>query len=515
MKKKEKAGNTFRRNTSKNNMKKGFLHYLNPKNMKIEMHRCGYEFSFSKYLKFLLACYVGLVAFAFVFKLKIQFIIPIILIVAFLIPSIFLLQYRNMYEQKKFEEITSYMEQLLYSFKRHPKILTALQDTLTLFQNEEDERLRNAIEKAIEHIQNGVAETNIYEEAFAFIEEEYGCKRLYKIHNFLIRVEQSGGTCGEAIDILLMDRNLWMDRIYDLIREKQRVRVNVAIAIGLSFLIVGMSIYMVPSDFYITDHFASQLVTTIVILTDFLIWYVVQQMLSGSLLLADGDVPFETLKRSYDLIMHGDQKKLLRKFHIFGYVFIIATVVVYFATKNITVTALVGAFALIVFTQGNRKWKVCKKRVTREVEKAFPEWLLSVSLQMQTDNVHVSIAKSIDEAPEILREELVKLQEGIEKHPTDLDPYIAFFHDLYISDIATAMKMLYSMAEFGAEDAQEQIKSLVERNTKIMDKAEKLRMDDQLAGISFAMLLPMITGVVKMLTDLVLVFVFILQQVNV
>ena len=74
-----------------------------------------------------------------------------------------------------------------------------------------------------------------------------------------------------------------MDRIYDLIREKQRVRVNVAIAIGLSFLIVGMSIYMVPSDFYITDHFASQLVTTIVILTDFLIWYIVQQMLSGSL----------------------------------------------------------------------------------------------------------------------------------------------------------------------------------------------------------------------------------------
>ena len=71
------------------------------------------------------------------------------------------------------------------------------------------------------------------------------------------------------------------------------------------------------------------------------------------------------------------------------------------------------------------------------------------------------------------------------------------------------------MAEFGAEDAQEQIKSLVERNTKIMDKAEKLRMDDQLAGISFAMLFPMITGVVKMLTDLVLVFVFILQQVNV
>ena len=48
-----------------------------------------------------------------------------------------------------------------------------------------------------------------------------------------------------------------------------------------------------------------------------------------------------------------------------------------------------------------------------------------------------------------------------------------------------------------------------------MDKAERMRMEDHLAGITFAMLLPMITGVIVMLTDLVLVMGFVLSQVNV
>ena len=161
---------------------------LNPKALKTEIHRCGYEFSVGKYLQFLLLCYFGLIVFLFIFKLHLEFIIGIILIVTLFLPSVFFFNYWNIHEQKKFEEITSYMEQLLYSFKRQPKILNALQDTLLLFQDEENETLRIAIEKAINHIKNGTATRNIYEEAFAFIEEEYGCKRLYKIHNFLIKV---------------------------------------------------------------------------------------------------------------------------------------------------------------------------------------------------------------------------------------------------------------------------------------------------------------------------------------
>ena len=46
------------------------------------------------------------------------------------------------------------------------------------------------------------------------------------------------------------------------------------------------------------------------------------------------------------------------------------------------------------------------------------------------------------------------------------------------------------------------------------DRAERLKEEDLMAGVGFLVLLPMITGVVKMLADLVLVILGILSVVN-
>ncbi|MFR3808807.1 MAG: hypothetical protein ACLTX3_07625 [Lachnospiraceae bacterium] len=59
------------------------------------------------------------------------------------------------------------------------------------------------------------------------------------------------------------------------------------------------------------------------------------------------------------------------------------------------------------------------------------------------------------------------------------------------------------MAEFGAQDAQEQIHTLVERNTSMMARAEKDAYG-RFPGRYQRLLccLPMITGVLKMIVDL-------------
>ena len=120
--------------------------------------------------------------------------------------------------------MNSYLEQLLYSFHRKPKVLTALQDTVLLFQEDENAELRAAIEQAIERIQNPKGNGDVYKEAFAIIEKDFGCKRMKKIHSFLRQVENTGGNIEESIEILLLDRNLWVDRITELILiEKLRV----------------------------------------------------------------------------------------------------------------------------------------------------------------------------------------------------------------------------------------------------------------------------------------------------
>lgn len=493
--------------------KKHIFYYLNPKNFNNEIHRYNADISNWQFIKFLLATYAGLIIFMIIFKLHIPYMAVILGIVTLFLPSIFLLNLRTNYEIKRFESVNAYLEQLLYSFRRKPKVLTALQDTVLLFQEEENEELRKVIEQAIEHIQNPEGNGDVYEEAFAIIEKDFGCKRMKKIHSFLRQVENAGGNIEESVEILLLDRNLWVDRITGLIMDKKKVNVNVTIAIGLSFVITAISLYMIPESFGIVDTKPSQISTMVVFLLNGLIWYIVQRALSGSLLAADRDTPFEDLKQAYDVVMHDGIAKKKKTFMIAGFMIIAAGGAMTFLT-NPMFGLPIAAFGVVLATQPKRMYKKSRKKLRKEVQKAFPDWLLGVSLQLQTDNVHVSIMKSIPSAPELLQEELINLQDNLEKHPDTLDPYLMFFKPLQISEVSSAMKMLYGLSAFGAEDSQEQIKALVNRNTVIMDHAEKLRMEDELAGVTFAMLAPMITGTIKMVVDLGLVMTYVLSTVQ-
>lgn len=499
----------------KKEKKPHFWNYLNFKKMQAEVHRFGLNINMVDYLKFIGISYLAMLVFCYVFKLRLLCIAIIAAVITLLLPSIFMAQFRNMYETKRFEDVNAYLEQMLYSFRRQPKILTALQDTLILFSENKESGFYKVINEAIQYIQAGQSNGNIYKEAFAIIEKEYGCKKVEKIHNFFIKVEQDGGNCDGAIEILLLDLKLWVDRMFELIQEKQKIKVHVTIAIGLSLLIVGMAIYMIPDSFHITEQWLSQGATTVSLLLDVLIWYIVQNKLSGNLINVDRDDPFEEIKPAYDLVMSGKDvtKKKQKTAMISGIVIWIAGIA---CAATFSVQAGIALLALggLIVMQPKRHYKHCFKRVSRAVEKAFPEWLLSLSLQMQTDNVHVSIVNTTEEAPEILKEELRKLSVGIENNPGQLKPYIDFMGVFHIADITSAMKMLYSMAEFGAQDAQAQIHTLVERNTSMMARAEKMRMEDSLAGITISMLLPMITGVLKMIVDLGLVMWSILQISN-
>ena len=95
--------------------KASLFKYLNPKNLKGEIKGYGYTVTPGDFLKYVILVYGGIVAFSCLFKLQIPYIIFITAMVTVLLPDIFLNQFRNMYEEKRFEDITAYMEQLLYS----------------------------------------------------------------------------------------------------------------------------------------------------------------------------------------------------------------------------------------------------------------------------------------------------------------------------------------------------------------------------------------------------------------
>lgn len=493
-------------------MKKRFsaLRYLNPKNLATEVHRYGYNFSIGTYLRNVLLVYGGIIGMSWAFLLQAKYVAMIIVFASVLMPLMVLNTYRNMYEERKFDDLTNYMEQMLYSFKRRNKVLSSLEDTLALFP---DGEMHDCILRAIDYIQNSSTTGDIYREALGCIEEVYGCKRLSTMHNFLADIENSGGEYETSIDILLGDRKLWIDRIYALKQEKKNIRIKITIGIVLSFLVGLTAVRIVPEELAVFDILASQIVTTFVFFINMLIYYISNKMLSKSMIQENQEMSESKLKKKYELVFYSDLSAKKKKAYIMGAAFVPVIIVIYFFL-GAGAAIVLGILAAAIATQPARRYKTAFKQIRQEVEKAFPDWLMSMSLLLQTDNVHVALSKSIGDAPLVLKHELAELEKGIVSYPNSVEPYIQFFQKLDIPDVQSAMKMLYSMAEFGVKDINVQIGTLVERNSIMTDRAERLRAEDQMAGLGFFVLAPMITGVMKLVTDMALIIFSMLSIVN-
>lgn len=487
-----------------------FYRYMNPKYLKEEIHCCGYHFTWTGYLRYLLLVYAGIGGCAYFFGLKPVFILVVMVCCSFFVGHAFVITYKSRYEQKKFADVTNYMEQLLYSFKRRSKILSSLEDTLALFPEGE---MHDDIWAAVNHIQSAETSGDIYEEAFGMIERDYGCRRLDAVHRFLMKVEGTGGEFESSADILLDDRKMWVDRIYELERDKKNVKVKVTLGIGLSFLICGMAVKILPEKFGITGHPLSQTVTTAVILLNLLIWYTAHKKLSGSLIRNDEEKESKEIQHKYEIVMKEELRQRKRRYLTAA--LLIAPVVPLILLKGNALSAVMAViFLILIATQPGRRYKSAYKATQREVEKSFPDWLLNMALLLQTENVHVSLVKSIEDAPIVLKEEIALLNRRIEKTPDQIEPYIHFMEPFHVPEITSAMKMLYSMAEYGAGDVGKQIQGLVQRNFALMDKSQRMRSEDFLAGMGALVLIPMITGTIKMLTDMALLVVGLLSVIQ-
>lgn len=422
-----------------------------------EMRIYGYSYSMKNQIMSVIFATIGLIVLAQVIGLRTPQILILLICILIGIPRVCLNIYRNMYEQKKFMDVSNYVEQMLYSFKRKSKILMALEDTAILFP---DGLIGEMIQKSIDYINQATTEGNVYEEGFRIIEEEYGCDIVRRIHTFMSRVELYGGEYEESIEILILDRNRWVSRTLETQKEKNLIKRNVAIGIILSLLVVTGTIFMVPTQLVdIRNNLLAQYSTVFTLLLNFWLWVFVQTRLSGSWIETKSVIPFAQIEKDYVVV------------------------------KN---------------TNSKRKLRMSGKRLRKEVEKAFPDWMLELTLLLQTENVQVAIQNSIEQSPFALRAELELLQEKIEKNPTSINPYLEFYEELHIHEIQSAMRMLYSLSQNGGEDMTKQIQALVERNVELQDQSARLRTEDYLAGLGFCVLIPMAIGCGKMLLDMAL-----------
>ena len=82
--------------------------------------------------------------------------------------------------------------------------------------------------------------------------------------------------------------------------------------------------------------------------------------------------------------------------------------------KN-TIAILLLLIAIFMLRQHKLGYNVAKKSVEKGLYASISQWFMQMSLLLQHNNVHVSLAKSMKNAPVIIQKELEKLMERLEQ----------------------------------------------------------------------------------------------------
>lgn len=412
---------------------------------------------FRKYIC-IIAIVVGI---AFAYKLELPIVIAIGVITTLLMPMLYKEEKKKSYYKKKFEDLISYMEQMCYSFKKSGKIRPSLIDA----QKISDGEMKEIIEEVIVNIDSKMNE-DIYEQALKILEEEYYCKRLISLHEFIIKIEKQGGEFEEYINIILSDIKEWSDRTELLRRDIDRIRRNVLISIGATLLTCGFMAYLIPKEYSFTGNIVYQISSMIIILIMLVIYIFVYKKLNIDWLKEESFLNPEMVDKYYDLIMKSQNEKI--KF-----------------MDKLSINKV-------------------KKRMRREISKVFPDWLRQVALNLQQQTVQSSIENSYDDAPYILKRPIRHLLIDFEEYPIGIEPYDNFLQELDMPEIQSSLKMFYCINELSKEETYKQTNAIIDRNNKMLKQAEEMKNKDRIGLAGTLSAGPMMVGVVKIIIDMVL-----------
>lgn len=439
---------------------------MNPRSLWDELRRYGYVFSWKKSVLTYTVGVLATVALGAFFQLQGVYLVALCVWVLLLLPLFMRNIYRNRYGQQQFVEANIYLEQFLYSFQKSGKILTTLEDVRKLFPKGE---MCEVLDEAIYHVNHTYGENDVMESALGYIEEAYPVSQIATMHRFALQVERNGGECTESILLMLDARRMWADRVYELLKEKGRKRVQILISICFSLMLCTLLVLVANEmDVDIARYTVTKVSTLLVLMLDFYIFYRADCKLSTGYM--EEEINQTDYVRQYEKV-------------------------------NRCVTT-------------GKRWlgvRIARRNVTRAIQMLFPRWLMEVSLLLQSENVQVAIMKSYDDAPKLLQPELKVLIERLRLHPTEMEPYLSFLQDYPLPEIQSAMKMLYSISEGTGGNASSQIADIIRRNQVLLNKAERMKNEDALAGMYGLFLAPQLTGAMKLLADMLVIFYGIVQ----
>lgn len=463
-----------------------------------EIKGYGFNYSLKDFSKTFFMITVATLGAAYLFGLDFWFIVAIAIFMILLMPYVYRSQFKYLYEQKRFEDASLYISQMIASFKKTSKILPSLLEVRNVVGDE----IGAYIDEAIEYIREGEFEDNIYKEALSIIEERYNCSRIKSLHSFLIKVETNGGKFDKAMNLLLEDVDDWTSRVFLYQKDRKSIKNKITIGIFLSFIISISTVIMIPDNFNIINLNVYQIVTTAVVLIMYGFYVFVQSKLTGSWLDYNNKYTEAKIDKDIDIVKYYSIKAGTIKM-IPLIVLIVGAMAWFFVSKNYTYCVISLVVAFIILNQPKTRKKMAKKRLQKEINKVFPDWLRDLSLELQTKTVRVAIASSYSNAPYILRPAIEKLVNSFNED-LSITPYTDFLKEYDIREITQIMRMLYSLNEADKDDSEIQISAIIKRNNELLAKSENLKNEDSIGALGFIIIVPLFIGSLKLIVDLLL-----------
>lgn len=506
----------------KKRKKSEYFKFLNPKNLKREIEHMGYQLNMKNLI--MLSCILGICAFIAGNLLHLQVAYMGILILVFIgcVPFLFLFQFQHSYQVDRFNDIVEYMEQMIYSFHKTEKIRDSLEDTYQVSKG----NIKEIIEKMRTVIDTDLSTPHLFEKAFSIMQEEYDCARLMTLHEYLVEIEYNGGESFNSLNMLLEDIRAWAERTLLYQQDRRNVKNKVLISTIFAMFSCGMMINMIP------EEYGSQIVVnpiyqvgTLVILTLCVLLYLLSAAKTSTTYLdneLDEGAKTRLSQATNDIIQYHqiDHKKKMKKNIIILIPLVLVSIYVALQFGGVFnyVPVVVALISVFIIFKDKLHYNTAVKNVKREIEKAFPQWIRNMVLYLQTDNVHVSIKRSLNTCPLAMKAEVEHLIKGIEKDPISNKPYNLFLSSYDLPNLKLAANYLYSISQFGAKDIIAQLDYLIQQNARLTIAAEKARNEDALAGFTILMLVPMLLAVFKLVLDLglfVLLFFQIMSEYNI
>lgn len=488
---------------NKSKVKHESLYYVNPKNLISALEKMGIK----KPLKTIIVYYFAFIGLAllsgYLLKLEAMYVTIMIAFELFIVPLCIKCHYQKGYEDKRFSEVNQYIEQLLYSFKESKKVLKSLSDIAPMFKNSE---MGQAIDCMMQDIDNYDLET-----ACRNFERKYDCQKVKQLHKFLCEVEATGGEHENIINILLQDRSDWAERTLSFQKEKRSKKITNIASIIASFVLVIAMERMLPGNVDISHNFLVEVSAVLVFVLDLFLYYKVEAKCCQSILNTLKERKDSEIKKYYEYIQNYDAKtEFVKGLKMLP---IPLSIVITGLITNMSAVIIVGVVMSIWFLFNYKiVYNSRLKTIKDEINIQFPRWLMQMALLTQSNSVQVALFKSIPEAPTVLKPELIKLHNALREDVVSVDPYLNFMKEFELPEITASLKMFYAITSGAGSDAQKQVNDIIQRNNKLIDKAERIAFDNSLGGMYMLFLLPQLTGGAKLIMDMMIFFGMILSS---